>query len=94
MLCGATLNPCSTGSWGSIMANLTISVDEAVLKRARIKALQEGESVNALVRDFLIRYAGLDSQAQQATKGLLALARRSEARRGGARWTRDELHER
>lgn len=66
------------------MASLTISVDQVVLKRALIKALEEGESVNALLRDFRIRYAGLDSQAQQATKGLVALARRPEAGSGGA----------
>ena len=31
------------------MANLTISVDEEVLKRARIRALEENSSVNAVL---------------------------------------------
>jgi hypothetical protein len=36
------------------MSNLTISVDEAVLKQARMRALEEGTSVNALLRDYLL----------------------------------------
>ncbi len=38
------------------MPNLTITVDEKILKKARIKALEEGTSVNALLRSFLERY--------------------------------------
>lgn len=37
------------------MANLTLSVDDAILQKAREAALRERTSVNALVRDFLIR---------------------------------------
>ena len=32
------------------MANLTLVIDEDVLRRARVRALQQGTSVNALVR--------------------------------------------
>ncbi|MBK7549683.1 MAG: hypothetical protein IPI20_18560 [Rhodoferax sp.] len=39
------------------MANLTISLDEAVIRKARIRAIQEGTSVSAKVREFLTRYA-------------------------------------
>ena len=44
------------------MANLTITVDEQVLKRARIRALEDDTSVNALLRDYLEVYAGLRSE--------------------------------
>ncbi|TDJ07174.1 MAG: MerR family transcriptional regulator, partial [Deltaproteobacteria bacterium] len=40
------------------MANLTISIDEEVLKLARIKALKQGTSVNAVLRDYLESYSG------------------------------------
>ena len=39
------------------MANLTITVDEATLKRARLRAVQRDESVNAHLAEALRRYA-------------------------------------
>ena len=39
------------------MANLTVSLDEVVIRKARIRAIQEGTSVSAKVREFLARYA-------------------------------------
>ena len=39
------------------MANLTITVDEDILKRARMRALEEGTSVNALLAEYLTRFA-------------------------------------
>ena len=76
------------------MGNLTITVDEEVLRRARIRALQQGTSVNAVLRELLEAYAGvLDAQARAAAD-LLALSKRAAARRGAARWSRDALHER
>ena len=79
------------------MANLTISVDEEVLKRARIRALQEDSSVNAVLAKYLEEYAQTDELRQrreQALRSLLELADRGQAGRGGKTWTRDELHER
>jgi len=38
------------------MANLTISVDENLVKQARIKALQEGTSLSGKIREFLTGY--------------------------------------
>jgi hypothetical protein len=35
------------------MTNITLSVDQEVLKQACILALQQGTSVNAVIRDFL-----------------------------------------
>ena len=40
--------------------NLTIVVDDEVLRRARIRALEQGTSVNAVLREFLESYAGSD----------------------------------
>ena len=76
------------------MGNLTISVDDEVLRKARIRALRQGTSVNAVLRETLEAYAGVNHRQSQATEDLLALARASTSRRGTAQWTRDELHER
>lgn len=73
------------------MANLTIAVDDATLKRARLRALERNESVNSYLADVLRRYAdaGTDAMAE-----VLAHARASTAGTPGSgrSWTRDELH--
>jgi hypothetical protein len=75
------------------MANLTLAIDDALLKQAREAALRDNTSVNALVRDFLGRY--VDSK----TRRLEALAR-FEAIAGAScsasdqPWCRESLHER
>jgi len=74
--------------------NLTIAVEDEVLKRARIRALEENTSVNAILREYLESYAGLAARRHDSLEHLLTLSRTAEAGRGGAKWTRDELHER
>ncbi|MGH7588018.1 MAG: hypothetical protein ACRELU_05455 [Gemmatimonadota bacterium] len=76
------------------MANLTITMDDEALKRARIRALTQGTSVNAVLREFLESYAGLRPEQEGAMRDLFSISERSEARRGSRRWSRDELHER
>jgi plasmid stability protein len=77
------------------MANLTLSIDEAVLKRARIRALEQDTSVNALVREYLERLVA-GEPARSGMAPFLALARSIDAGSGpaGRTWTRAELHER
>ena len=77
------------------MANLTIVINDRLLKQARIRALEDGTSVNALLRTYLERYAGAGDTAS-ALSGFARLARRSAATSGprGRTWTRDELHDR
>lgn len=75
------------------MANLTISVDDATLKRARLRALQRDESVNAYLAEALRRYADA-ADADDRMSRVLAVARASAhgSGSGGRSWTRDELH--
>lgn len=76
------------------MSNLTITIDDETLKRARKRALDEGVSVNAVLREYLEAYAGVRATARSAVADLIELSRESRARRGGRQWQRDELHER
>ena len=79
------------------MANLIITVDPETLKRARIKALEEGTSVNALLREYLDSYAGgADDRERQmrAMEHSLAVARRAGVRSGGITWRREDLYDR
>jgi plasmid stability protein len=76
------------------VSNLTITIDDDLLRRARVRALQQGTSVNALLREYLEAFAGADSFAA-ARRRFVELARRSTSGgKGRRRWTRDELHER
>jgi uncharacterized NAD(P)/FAD-binding protein YdhS len=76
------------------MANLTITVDDETLRRARIRALEQDTSVNSMLRDYLEAFAAAGTTWNQATDALLRLSRRARSGRGDRRWTRDELHER
>lgn len=76
------------------MANLTIAVPDEVLKQARQRALGQGTSVNAVLRNYLGQYAGTDSTLERAGARLLKLTRAVKMSRGRARWTRDDLHQR
>ena len=77
------------------MTNLTLTVDEDILRMARIKALERGTSVNALVREYLKQLAGRSTAAEgvaeffEATKGAGAGSGAE-----GRSWSRDELYER
>jgi hypothetical protein len=74
------------------MANLTLVIEEELLLRARKKALEQGTSVNALVRDYLEGYAGRPD-ASEAMRAFLARAAASGGRSKGP-WKREELYDR
>lgn len=76
------------------MSNLTISVDDEVLKKARIRALEQGTSVNAVLRELLEAYAGMGRGQSAAAAELIAISKNVPSRRGSRSWTRDELYER
>jgi plasmid stability protein len=75
------------------MANLTLTIDPDLLRKARVRALEQGTSVNAVVRDYLAAYAGA-SEANRALAAFLNVAAQSRAASGsgGRSWTRDELY--
>lgn len=76
------------------MTNLTIAVDEDLLYRARVRATEQGTSVNALLRQYLESFAGDRRQREQQAEAFLEFARSAGGRSGGRKWTRDEIHER
>jgi hypothetical protein len=76
------------------MTNVTLSIDEEDLRQARILALQQGSSLNAVIREFLKSYIGRTQRYQQVTERIIQQAESSEYHSEGKKWTRDELHER
>ena len=77
------------------MANLTLSIADDLLRTARIRALEQGTSVNAVVREYLTTFAGRRT-APQAVKEFLELSDEVRATSGpdGRTWTREELYDR
>ena len=57
------------------MANLTISLDEDLLKRARLRAIEQGTSVNAILRDYLEAYAGVRGLRERSIRDLVRLSK-------------------
>lgn len=76
------------------MANLTIAVPEEILKSARRRALEQGTSVNAVLRDYLSQFAGTQAAQANAAKRVLELSRTARSGRAKAKWNRDDLHQR
>lgn len=77
------------------MANLTITVDAETLKRARLQAIERGESVNQYLADRLREYADTDQERgrkMRAAERFVALSRELSGNSEGVRWTRDELY--
>ena len=64
------------------MANLTLAIDDDLLHRARVRAAQQGTSVNAVVRDLLVAYSAAD-RVEAARRRLVALSVSSAAGSGG-----------
>jgi len=76
------------------VANLTLVIDDDLLQRARMRALAQGTSVNAVVREMLANYAA-DERVLDGRRRVAELARSVSAGRAstGRNWTRDELYE-
>jgi plasmid stability protein len=73
--------------------NLTITIDDELLRRARIRALSQGTSVNAVLREFLTSYAGSDVETSaRARLGDLARASTASSGSQGRTWTREDLY--
>ncbi len=76
------------------VANLTLTIDEGTLRRARIRALEQGTSVNAVVRTFLDSYGGVEDE-RRALRRFVEIAEGSDSgvRGKGRGWTREDLYE-
>jgi plasmid stability protein len=73
---------------------MTLAIDETLLRQARIRALEQGTSVNAVVREYLERYVG--TSARDGVTAFLGIAERARASSGveGRSWSRDALYDR
>lgn len=71
--------------------NVTLSVDEQLVARARKKASALGKSLNQLIRDYLQTVAGGDDP-ERSIEEFKQLSGRGHSR--GWRFDRNEIHDR
>lgn len=76
------------------MANLTISIEDELLKRARVRAAVEGTSVNAVLRAYLEDWTTRRQVYRDAGEDFIRIVGAWKAGSGGRHWTRDELYDR
>jgi hypothetical protein len=73
------------------MPNITISIEEKLLKSGRKYAEKHQTSINALIRNLLEQTVKTDSS--QWIEECFALMDRANARSEGTRWKREELYD-
>ena len=76
------------------MKNITVSVDDDVHRRVRIKAAEDGTSVSAAVRDFLIRWSGGEAEFDRLKRLQDETLRGIDGFSAGNRLPREELYRR
>ncbi|MCW5745977.1 MAG: hypothetical protein KIT36_07245 [Alphaproteobacteria bacterium] len=76
------------------MKNITVSVDDATYRRARIKAAERETSLSALVRQFLIDLASAESEPERLKRQEAELRASIRSFRAADRLSRDDLHAR
>jgi hypothetical protein len=75
----------------TVLMNVTLSIDEQIVARARKKADALGKSLNQLIRDYLQKLAGGDDP-DRSIEEFRSLSGRGHSR--GWRFDRNEIHER
>lgn len=65
------------------MSNLTLAIDDELLRSARIKAVQQGTSVNEICREAIERFAS-DGVGDDFLRELKAVAARGRRRAAAA----------
>lgn len=71
-------------------ANLTLSIDEQLLEKARKRTSEMGTSVNQYVRDQLAELVGAGDIEEQITR-FRELSGKGDS--NGWKWNRDEIYE-
>ena len=77
----------------NVYMNVTLSVDDETVLRARRRAEALGKSVNQLVREYLEQLAGKSDPEQDAAE-FERLSKLANGDSRGWKFNRDELHER
>ncbi|MGV1015256.1 MAG: DUF6364 family protein [Methyloceanibacter sp.] len=75
------------------MKNITLAIDEEVLRGVRRYAAEHDTTVNALVREYLTDLVRWEDRAAKAREELVKMSKESTARMGSWKWNRDDAYE-
>jgi hypothetical protein len=81
-------------SYTVTVKNITVTVDDAIYRRARIVAAERGTSISALVSQFLSGIGGAEDEFQRLKSAENVLREEIVEFRAGDRLARDDLHRR
>lgn len=76
------------------MKNITVSLDDATYRRARIVAAERGTSVSALVKQYLVGLGKGGDEHERLKRAEAVLRKEITEFRGGDRLPRDDVHQR
>jgi hypothetical protein len=76
------------------MKNITLSIDEDLLRDVRKYAAEHNTTVNALVRARLAELVAPKKRIKDAVKRMRELAKKGGMEVGPITWKRDDLYER
>lgn len=77
------------------MSSLTLAIDDQLLREARIKAVQDGTSVNEICRQAIEQYVGRESEGERRVamlRATFALAKRRPPGAGPAWEGREAIY--
>ena len=77
-----------------VVKNITVVLDEELHRRARIRAAELDTSLSAVVREFLVRFAGEETEFDRLKRLQDETIESIEGFRASDRLTRDEAHDR
>ncbi len=77
------------------MSNITMTIDDTVIKKVRKIAVEKNTTLTGLVRDYLNGIAKReDCRTEEIISQLSEIMNSADFEVGEINWTRDELHER
>lgn len=76
------------------MKNITVSVEDEVYRRARIKAAEANTSLSAMVKAFLLQVIGEESDFERRKRLQRETIASIHAFSAGDRLSRDEIYDR
>lgn len=74
--------------------NITLTLDEDILRAAKLAAARRGTSLSALLREQIMALAEQDERYETAKRAALEWMEQGASLGVGRRPTRDELHDR
>ncbi len=77
------------------MSNITMTLDDQIIKKVKKIAIEKDTTLTGLVRDYLIGIAKREDQRmEEVISQLSEIMNSQEIEVDAISWTRDELHER